>query len=51
MTNDTRISKEILINQTHRETRIAIMENGVLAELYVEKPENARIVGNIYKGV
>lgn len=49
--NDTRTSKEILINQTHRETRIAIMENGTLAELYVEKPENARIVGNIYKGV
>ncbi len=43
--------KEILINQTHRETRIAIMETGRLAELYVEKPENARIVGNIYKGV
>ncbi|MCF7801342.1 MAG: Rne/Rng family ribonuclease [Candidatus Marinimicrobia bacterium] len=49
--SDSKTTKEILINQTHRETRIAIMESGLLAELYVEKPENARIVGNIYKGV
>ena len=45
------MKKDIFINQTHRETRIAIHEDDVLVELYVEKPENIRIVGNIYKGV
>lgn len=45
------MKKEIFINQTHKETRIAIHEDGRLVELYVEKPENIRIVGNIYKGV
>ena len=45
------MKKDIFINQTHKETRIAINEDGRLVELYVEKPENIRIVGNIYKGV
>ena len=45
------MKKEIFINQTQRETRVAIKEDGQLVELYVEKPENIRIVGNIYKGV
>jgi ribonuclease G len=45
------MKKDIFINQTHKETRIAIHEDDVLVELYVEKPENIRIVGNIYKGV
>lgn len=44
------MKKEIFINQTHKETRVAIHEDGRLVELYVEKPENVRIVGNIYKG-
>ncbi len=44
------MKKEIFINQTHKETRVAIDEDGHLVELYVEKPENIRIVGNIYKG-
>ena len=45
------MKKDIFINQTQKETRIAIHEDDVLVELYVEKPENIRIVGNIYKGV
>ena len=32
------------------ETRIAIVENGVLEELYIERIANENIVGNIYKG-
>jgi ribonuclease G len=45
------MSKEILINVKAHEKRIAILENGVLEEFYVERPEKDRIVGNIYKGV
>lgn len=40
--------KEILVNVADRETRIAVLENGRLVELHVEREE--RVVGNIYKG-
>lgn len=45
-----RIRKEIVINTTTSETRIAILENGTLVELYIERPENQRMVGDIIKG-
>jgi len=44
------MSKEILINVTPQETRVAILENGVLLELYIERSRNKGLVGNIYKG-
>src|SRR6186713_1100489 len=45
------MKKEMLINvlQTE-ECRIAIVEDGVLEELYVERASQESIVGNIYKG-
>lgn len=42
--------KEIFINSTISETRIALLENGTLVDLFVELPENARTVGDIYLG-
>jgi ribonuclease G len=44
------MKKEIIINASIGETRIAILENGRLVELYVEQPENERMVGDIYLG-
>ena len=44
------MSKEILINVTPQETRVAILENGVLQELYIERSRKKGLVGNIYKG-
>ena len=44
------MSSELLINVTPRETRIALVENGVLQELYLERGGNRGLVGNIYKG-
>jgi len=44
------MDKVILISETAKETRIAIQEDGELVELYVEKPERTRMIGNIYKG-
>ena len=41
---------EIIINAATQETRIAILENGRLAEILVERPDNERLVGNVYKG-
>jgi ribonuclease G len=44
------MQKEIIINDSSTETRIAILEEKYLVELYVERPEDKRMVGNIYKG-
>ena len=41
---------EIFINEGTNESRIAIVEDGQLAEIWVERPENERMVGDIYKG-
>src|SRR5262245_49745704 len=45
------MKKEMLINVLQpEECRIAILENGVLEELYVERTSHESYVGNIYKG-
>ena len=44
------ISKEILINITPQETRVAFLENGMLYELYIERNRSRGLVGNVYKG-
>jgi len=44
------MSEEILINVTPRETRVAIIENGVLQEVFIERANRRGLVGNIYKG-
>ncbi len=41
---------EILINVTPRETRVAVVENGRLQELHLERSSARGIVGNIFKG-
>ncbi|RKY74810.1 MAG: hypothetical protein DRQ14_00745 [Candidatus Latescibacterota bacterium] len=45
------VRTEIVLNSAIHETRIAILEDGRLVELLVERPEQERMVGNIYKGV
>ena len=40
----------ILINITYDETRVAVMENGSVAELYIERNSPPRMVGNVYQG-
>ena len=44
------MGKEIVINAEKAQTRIAIVENGSLAELYIENPDNSRTIGDIYLG-
>lgn len=44
------MSEEILINVTPQETRIAVVENGVLQEVNIERSRKRGLVGNIYKG-
>ena len=42
--------KEIFINVTAGSTRIAILENSILHDIFIELPEHQRMVGSIYKG-
>ena len=44
------MSEEILINVTPRETRVAVIENGMLQEVQIERASRRGYVGNIYKG-
>ncbi len=44
------MSAEILINVTPQESRVALLENGILQELMIERSSSQGIVGNIYKG-
>ena len=41
---------EIIINSTPQETRIALVENEEVAELFLERKKERGILGNIYKG-
>lgn len=47
---ESHLSQEILSNVTPRETRIALVENGVLQEIFIERSRRRGLVGNIYKG-
>lgn len=44
------MKKEIYINESMGESRIAILEDDRMVEVYVEKQDQQRMVGNIYKG-
>jgi len=42
--------KEIIINSNPYEKRVSLLENRLLAEIYIERRRSKRINGNIYKG-
>src|SRR5690242_21038530 len=44
------MKRELLINATPKETRVAILEDDELVELLVDRPEARRMVGDIYFG-
>lgn len=44
------MNEEILINVTPQETRVALVENGALAEVSIERSGRRGLVGNIYQG-
>lgn len=43
------MTKELIINARH-ETRVALVENGTVVELYVERNTGQELMGNIYRG-
>jgi ribonuclease G len=45
------MKREILISSSPQETRVAILEDDILVELMVDRPDAERIVGDVYLGV
>ena len=42
--------KEIIVNVSERETRVGLLEDGTIVELFIERGDAGDITGNIYKG-
>jgi ribonuclease G len=45
------MARQIVVNAGISETRVAVLDGGVLTELFVERRRHRSIVGNVYKGV
>ena len=43
-------NNEIIINSTIGNTRIVLTKNQVIDNIFIERPDHQRSVGNIYKG-
>ncbi len=44
------MGKQIIINHTRHEIRVALLENGSVSEIFYEREKNKSVVGNIFKG-
>lgn len=44
------MNNEIIINVSREEIRVALLENGQVVELYIDRKKEEGVVGNIYKG-
>ncbi|MCL1972883.1 MAG: Rne/Rng family ribonuclease [Endomicrobia bacterium] len=44
------MKKEIVVNRTLEETKVAVLEDGRLFDLFIERRESEKILNNIYKG-
>ena len=44
------MNKEMIIASNGHETRVAILEDDLVAEIFVERERNRGVVGNVYKG-
>jgi len=44
------MTRDLIVNSTPQETRVALLEDGVVSEFFIEREAHRGIVGNIYKG-
>ena len=45
------MTKEMIISSSAHETRVAILEDDQVVEIFIEREHSRGVVGNIYKGV
>lgn len=46
----TGMTKEMIISSSDHETRVAILEDDTVAEIFIEREHQRGVVGNLYKG-
>ena len=44
------MASEIIVNAGREETRVALLENGLVTEIYIDRRKDRGVAGNIYKG-
>src|SRR5512140_3832399 len=44
------MASEIIVNAGREETRVALLENGLVTEIYIDRKKDRGIAGNVYKG-
>ena len=44
------MSSEIIVNAGREETRVALLENGLVTEIYIDRKKDRGVAGNVYKG-
>jgi len=44
------MTRDLIVSSTPQETKVALLEDGVVSELFIEREARRGIVGNIYKG-
>ena len=44
------MTNELIINARSYETRVALVENGVVVELHIERDRSQELMGNVYRG-
>src|ERR687892_2041278 len=44
------MTKEMIVSSNDHETTVAILEDDLLVELFIERERNRGVVGNVYKG-
>src|SRR5262249_2062309 len=47
---ELRMTKEMIISSTGHETMVVILEDDLVAEIFVERERQRGVVGNVYKG-
>lgn len=45
------MEQKIIVNYDPKETRVALLEDAKVVEIYIERPLSQRLVGNVYKGI
>ena len=41
--------KELIINAAEHETRVALLEDGTVVEIFIDRGDDSNITGNVYK--
>ena len=44
------MTKDLIVSSTPQETKVALLDDGVVSEIFIEREAHRGIVGNLYKG-